>query len=84
MGFLSRWKDRQAAEFQRRTDPYMRARNELWARESARLGEQEFNRRMAAVTAHQTGQGPASGFEEWRQQLDAEIMRRAHELAEGA
>ena len=83
MGFLSRWKERQRERFKEEAAPYRRARNELWARESKRLGEEEFQRRLSAVADYQLGRTGPSGFEEWEQQLNAEIEERAHNNAEG-
>lgn len=81
MGLFSGWKERQRKEFAKQADPYSRARNELWAREIAVLGEPEFHRRLGAVADYQLGRGGPSGFEEWEQQLQAAIMQRAQELS---
>ena len=80
MGLFSKWKQQKREQFRRATEPYTEARNEVWTREIARLGEQEFHRRMNAVADHQLGRTGPSGFEDWQTDLDAKIMERALEL----
>ena len=77
MGFFSRRRQRAKERFREQTAPYTEARNEIRNREIARLGEQEFHRRLGAVSDYQLGRTGPSGFEEWQRQLDAEIMERA-------
>lgn len=81
MGVFSRWKQRRLEQHRRATAPYIEARNEIWTREMARLGEEEFHRRHNAVSDYQIGRTGPSEFEDWQQRLDAEIMARALDLA---
>lgn len=81
MGLFSRWKERKREEFQTATAPYHEARNEIWNREIARLGQEEFDRRTMAVADAQLGTTGPSGFEDWDRQLQGEIEDRAHQIA---
>ena len=80
MGLFPRWKEQKREQFRKAAAPYDAARNEIWNREIAALGEKEFHRRLNAVSAHQIGQTGPSGFEDWQWRLDLEIMQRAFEL----
>ncbi len=70
MGFLSGWKQRQREKFVANTAPFVAARNEIYNREIERLGNDEFWRRMTDEASY-------------RVELEAEIMQRAHQLANG-
>lgn len=82
MGLFSRWKERKREEFRQATTPYNQAQNEIWNREIARLGKEEFDRRVSAVANAQLGRTGPSGFEGWDRQLHDEIERRAHQIAD--
>jgi hypothetical protein len=81
MGLFSGWQQKKRDELKRVAAPYDRAQTEIWNREIARLGEDEFYRRMNAITDHQIGRTGPSGFEDWQRQLEAEITRLASTLA---
>ena len=81
MGFFSRWKEQKLQEFRRANSQYVEARNQVWGEEQGRIGKEEFHRRFAAVSMCQIGEGPPSGFEQWKKDLDDAVQRRAHEIA---
>lgn len=81
MGLFSGWKQRRQDKFFQQTEPLRRARDEIYEREIAKLGQQEFFRRLSAVADYQLGRTGPSGFEDYQAQLDAEIDRRANQYA---
>ena len=78
MGLFS---NRKPDRVEQRRSAYQTARDEIWTREIARLGKEEFYRRRQAIGDHELGRTGPSGFEEWDRQLDADVVRRASELA---
>ena len=81
MGLLSQWTRRRVEHAQEGTAPYIQTRNDIWRREIARLGESEFHRRRNAVIDYRLGRTGPSGFEEWEERLDTELIARALVLA---
>lgn len=80
-GPFSSWRERKRDEFRKASQPYTDAQTEIYNREILWLGREEFNRRLTAIVEHQLGKTGPSGFEDWNRELDAEIQRRAHEIA---
>ena len=80
MGLLARWKSRSIG-FSQGVDPEQQARDRVWNREVARLGQHEVVRRLAALSEYRSGRTGPSGFEEWYRQLDRDIMTLAYDLS---
>lgn len=80
MGLLARWKSREDG-FSKAVDPQQQARDRVWNREVARLGQHEVVRRLAALSEYQSGHTGPSGFEGWYRQLDRDIMTLAYDLS---
>ena len=71
----------ESAQFAVANTPDRRAYDLVWDRETARLGPDEVGRRMAALKDFRSGRTGPSGFENWNQRIEGEIMRLAYEIS---
>ena len=81
MGLLARWRSRSTTGFSPGHDPERLARDRIWNREVARLGQNEVVRRLGALSEYRSGRTGPSGFEGWYRQLDRDIMTLAFDLS---
>ena len=77
MGLLADWKSRKND-----VPPDRQAYDFVWDREMSRLGRDEVVRRMAALNDYRSGRTGPSGFEQWSQQIEREILRLTYEIAD--
>ena len=60
---------------------YKLARTEVWDAEAGRIGREEFQRRMTAVTDAKSGHpGASHDFDEWDRHLTEAVSQRADQL----
>ena len=84
MGLLFGRKDRDATHGPGTTTPDQQAYDQVWDRETARLGRAEVVRRLAALSDYRSGRTGPSGFERWSQEIERQISALALEIADGA
>ena len=77
MGLLAGWRDKWKGV---RTDRL--AHDVVWDREMSRLGRDEVVRRRAALNDYRSGRTGPSGYEQWSQQIEREILRLTYEIAD--
>ena len=77
MGLLAGWRDKGNG-----VPPDRQAHDVVWDREMSRLGRDEVVRRMAALNDYRSGRTGPSGYEQWSQQIEREILRLTYEITD--